>query len=89
MNMADNEALPSKQIKWYLKPVPILVAVLLAGPLAIPLVWASPIFKKRTKVLIIIGLIVVTILIIKSYFVMYKILKNEILDLQKVLNQLT
>lgn len=69
-------------MKWYLKPVAIVVAILAAGPFAIPLVWMSPAFKKWQKVVITIALILLTVWLVKISAEAYKILMKEMKALQ-------
>lgn len=75
-----------KAVKWYLKPLAILVAILAVGPFAIPLVWMCPSFKKWHKVLITILVIFVTVAAIKESLKIYNALMNQIRDLQNTLN---
>ncbi len=49
--------------KWYYKNSTIIVAILLLGPFALPLVWMKPQYKLETKIIISIIVIVLTILL--------------------------
>ena len=62
------------KIKWYLKPVAIVVAILIAGPFAIPMVWVTPAFKKWHKIVITILLILLTIWMIQGVVAAYKLI---------------
>jgi len=61
----DNKAENKETIKWYYKPLGILIAILCVGPLAIPLVMLSPAFTKKQKIMIIVATIVFTLALIK------------------------
>jgi len=50
------------QIKWYFKTYTFVVALLCVGPLALPMLWFNPRFRRVSKILI--SIIVITI----SYF---------------------
>ncbi len=52
----------SSGTKWYFKTNWIVIAFLCVGPLALPLVWLSPRFSQKTKIIITI------ITIILSYY---------------------
>ena len=60
------------KIKWYLKPVPVVIAILIAGPFAAPLVWASPAFKRWQKIAITILLALLTIWMAQIFISAYK-----------------
>jgi hypothetical protein len=55
--------------KWYFTTSAIVVALLLLGPLALPMVWFNPRYKIITKVVVTAIVIVLTILF--SYLVGY------------------
>ena len=48
--------------KWYYSTSNLVVALLCAGPLALPFVWLNPRFKRVTKIVITLAVIVVTIM---------------------------
>ncbi|MCX5686317.1 MAG: hypothetical protein NTW09_02490 [Candidatus Omnitrophica bacterium] len=75
------------KMKWYLRPVWVVIAILAAGPLAIPLVWMSPAFKKWLKVVITMLVILLTIWTINASVGLYNTLKAHIQSLQNELNQ--
>jgi succinate dehydrogenase hydrophobic anchor subunit len=64
--------------KWYFSTSAIVIALLVVGPLAIPLVWLNPRYKVITK-LVITGL-VIALTILFSYFVacLYRNLMEQI-----------
>jgi len=55
--------------KWYFSTPAIVIALLVLGPLALPLVWLHPRYKIITKVVVTIIVIALTILF--SYLVTY------------------
>ncbi len=64
--------------KWYFSTVFVVIALLSVGPLALPLVWYHPRYKKPTKIVISIIIIALSVL---SYFVlkdMYIRLRNQL-----------
>ncbi len=73
------------EVKWYLRPFAVIIAILCIGPFALPLAWISPAFKKSHKVLITIIVIVLTLWLIKASFELYDILLNKLQELKEVL----
>ena len=71
-------------MKWYLRPIPIVIVILIVGPFALPLVWMSPAFKKWPKVVITIILILVTIWLIQVSVSIYQLLISEMKSLQEM-----
>ncbi len=69
-------------MKWYLKPASVILALLIAGPLAIPLVWMSPAFKKRHKAFITALVILITVWLIKTSVVLYETALRQLGELQ-------
>jgi len=49
--------------KWFYSGSTLLVALLCMGPLALPLVWLNPRYKKITKILITVLVVVLTIVL--------------------------
>lgn len=74
-------------VKWYLKPVFVVIAIFVAGPFALPLVWKSPAFKRWIKITITILLILFTIWLIKVSVEIYQLFLKEMQELQSVLSQ--
>ena len=72
-------------IKWYYKPITVVIAILCAGPLALPLVWRSPAFTKRLKIVITILLAILTIVLIKISIELYILFLEYVEQLQKVM----
>jgi len=70
--------------KWYHKPVIILVAILAAGPFALPLVWTSPSLKLWHKLAVTLALLALTIWLVKSGVELYGILLKELKSLSEI-----
>ncbi len=85
MNMRGTETGSELEVKWYYKPIWVIIAILALGPLALPLVWLSPAFKKWLKVTISILVLVLTALFVKASVDLYNILSSQIKELYKVL----
>ena len=75
------------EIKWYYRPLALLIAFLVAGPFVIPLVCLSPALKRWQKIAITIVVIVLTAWLLKSAIDIYKILLKDIQELQASMNQ--
>jgi len=65
------------EIRWYYRIWFIVLAILVAGPFAIPLIWKSPSIGNRTKIVIIILVLALTIwLVAVSADLAMKLLKQ-------------
>ena len=49
------------KIKWYFSNFIVVIAILSFGPLALPLVWFHPHYKRNTKLVVSVVVIVLTI----------------------------
>jgi hypothetical protein len=49
------------EIKWYFTTSIVVIALLSVGPLALPLVWLHPEYKRSTKIILTIGIIIFSI----------------------------
>ncbi len=78
-----NEA-AKKAIKWYHKPAWVVVAILAAGPFALPLVWASPKLERRLKIFLTIAVVLITAWLCKAMFDIYQIFMKEMANLQSL-----
>jgi len=57
--------------KWYLSPAAVVMAILVLGPLALPLVWAHPrysIGRKLVITILVVGLTVGLVLLAESLY---------------------
>jgi hypothetical protein len=77
--------LETKKTPWFLKPPAVAIAVLCAGPFALPLVWMSPALKRRHKWLITILITVITIWLFKASADLFNILFKEMQALQETM----
>ena len=73
-------------IKWYHKSVVVIIAILTAGPFALPLVWTSPAFTKASKIVITILVAALTIWFVKASVDLYQALLKQLQELQNVYN---
>lgn len=62
-----------KKVPWYLRPGMLVMAVLCAGPLAIPLFWIHPNFGRRKKI---VWTVVILMLIWAASVLMQKSLQS-------------
>lgn len=49
------------KIKWYFSNFIVVVAILSFGPLALPLVWYHPHYKRNTKIIVSVVVLVLTV----------------------------
>jgi|TARA_B110000467_G_C18149964_1_gene383594 hypothetical protein len=49
------------ETKWYFTTSIVVIALLSFGPLALPLVWLHPEYKRNTKIILTMGIIILTI----------------------------
>ncbi len=54
---------PRSKTKWYHTNTVIVIALLSLGPLALPLVWFHPKYRLVTKLVVTVGIIVLTIVL--------------------------
>lgn len=60
------------KLKWYQQPLLVVVALLLFGPLALPLVWATPVIEKRHKLAVTIIAIMLLGWVVYASFDLYR-----------------
>jgi hypothetical protein len=68
----------ANRVRWYHRPVVVLIAILAVGPFALPLVWISPSFKRWHKVAITIVITLVTVWLVRSSVDIYRALLEEL-----------
>lgn len=78
-------SVPILKIKWFFRPAVVIVAILFAGPFALPLLWRSPAFKKTHKIFITALVAILTIWLIKASVELYNILLERMQELQEIL----
>ena len=57
--------------KWYFSPAPLVMAILVLGPLALPLVWVHPLYgigKKLVITLLVVGLTIGLVLLADNLY---------------------
>ena len=74
-----------KSVKWYYKPIWVIVGILAAGPFALPLVWFSPALKRWLKVILTIATVLITIWLVRATVDICKVVLKEMADLQSTL----
>ena len=57
----DSSPQPKPKAKWYYSTSAMVIGLVCLGPLALPLVWASPKYKVMTKIIITLVVIAITI----------------------------
>jgi hypothetical protein len=67
-----------KAKKWYFNTASVVVALLLVGPLALPLVWVHPTYKFATKVILSVLVVVATIVLLWLMGEVYGMLLNQV-----------
>ena len=81
----DTTNIKTAKIKWFYKPVWIVVAILAAGPFALPLVWFSPALKPWHKILTTIVIILISVWLVKATVDIYSTLSKQMAELQSVI----
>jgi predicted nucleic acid-binding Zn ribbon protein len=66
------------QTKWYFQTSVIVIAILVVGPLALPLVWLNPRYSLVVKILVTIVVLVITVLLTQLSIEMYQRLIKQI-----------
>jgi len=56
-----------KEPKWYFKTWPLVVSFLCVGPFMLPLVWTNPRFSKKSKIIISVLVVIITIILTKFF----------------------
>jgi len=57
------------ETKWYFSTSTLVIAILVIGPLALPLIWRNPRYKTTTKVVA--TILVIAFTIVLCYLVVY------------------
>jgi uncharacterized membrane protein len=69
---------PVSETKWYHKTSTIILALLLVGPFALPLVWQHPTYKTTTKIIVSLIVIVATVLLVYLSNYLYNQITSQI-----------
>ncbi len=83
--MNNPEIRKQSEIKWHMRPVVVIMAILFVGPLALPLVWLSPAFKKSHKIVITIIITFLTVWIAVASARLCSILLQRTRELQELM----
>lgn len=70
--------------RWYFKPVTIIIAILVVGPFALPLVWASPALKRWEKLAITLLLVLLSIWLFRAFSNLVTIFQHEMQELRAI-----
>jgi len=77
-----NEENKKSALKWYFKPAWVIVALLAAGPFALPLLWLSPALKKWHKITLTVLMAVFTLWLVKATVDIYQLILKQVAELQ-------
>ena len=77
----DGSTRPKPTTKWYYSTSAMVIGLVCLGPLALPLVWASPKYKVLTKSIITLVVIAVTIWLCQVMAQMVQQVMEQIDDL--------
>ncbi len=69
---------PRSKTKWYYSTITVIIAVLVLGPFALPLVWRNPRYRLATKLAVTVGIITLTVVLCYIMSAMYKNLLDQI-----------
>jgi sterol desaturase/sphingolipid hydroxylase (fatty acid hydroxylase superfamily) len=67
--------------KWYYNTSSIVIALLVIGPLALPMVWFNPRYKLMTKAIVTVVVLIVTYICIYLLGYMYQRLLNQFAEM--------
>lgn len=72
-----NSDMPERQsVKWYFRTSTLVVAILSVGPLALPLLWFNPRYRRKQKLIWTFVVSVLTVFLIKMSYDTYKHFMN-------------
>ena len=75
---SSRKASKPRDRQWYFKTSTVVLGLLVAGPLALPIVWMNPRYKIVTRVLITVAVLVVTILLVYLTAALYRNLIDQV-----------
>ncbi len=76
------------KVKWYLRPIGVLLLLFFVlGPFGLPLLYKSPKFSKRSKIILTIGVIIYTSYLIFASLEIARQLYIRMGELQDILNK--
>jgi len=80
-----SEEKKEKPMKWYYKPVWVIIAILALGPLALPIVWLSPALKKWLKIVLTVAIIIVTIWLARATVDIYHSILKQMTEIEGIM----
>ncbi|MDD3905111.1 MAG: hypothetical protein PHS46_01100 [Candidatus Omnitrophica bacterium] len=72
-------------VKWYYRPIWVIVALLAAGPFALPLVWLSPALKKLHKIFLTIAVLIITVWLIMTTAEICRVVIKQMEDIKSIM----
>ena len=69
--------------KWYFSTYSVVIGLLCVGPLALPLVWFNPRYKKTTKLVLTVIVILLTVVLCYASVRLFQILAEQIKTLTR------
>jgi len=69
--------------KWYFSTYSAVIGLLCVGPLALPLVWFNPRYKKTTKLVLTVIVILLTVVLCYASVRLFQILAEQIKTLTR------
>ena len=73
------------KVKWYFRPVWVVMAILGLGPFALPLVLMSPALKKWQKAVLTVFLILFTVWFVKATMDIYNLVSKQMQSFQELM----
>ncbi len=72
------EKSPKPKAKWYYSTTTVVIALMSLGPLALPLVWFNPRYKIIVKLVITVGIVVLSVVLYRATISVYNNLFEQI-----------
>lgn len=77
---------PNATVPPILRPIPVVIAMLMVGPFALPLVWVSPAFSRAQKAAITLIVALFSVWLVHSSVRLYGLLMERMQQLQQALS---
>lgn len=81
--MVPNE-IKAQSVPWYLSPGSVMWGLVIAGPLALPFLWLSPKFSLKSKILISVLAVLITVWLMNSMVHILEALRSQLKDLKEI-----
>ena len=82
----DEKARP--KVKWYYTTYWVVIAILCAGPFALPLVWFNPRYKPATKWIVSVLVIIITIYITIKSVALFQTMMQQFHQMERELGNI-